>query len=736
MTVSKIHDLMTEKVVPESVMPQNISACLMDEDPVVPELDAFTFLNRVRALGIGSADFLYLLKGCGAPEEAVEKIQNNPAMNLQSLIVTLESSGLTSQDYTRMLYTARQIWEKTLTVRLDKVKAAESGRDEDISADEPEDVNDEVTDTEVSAPDKKEFVVNIPRDTEEYEEADASSPEIEEHEEPEVDADEDDAPAYSDVVQDRIGYQRIPRDEDAPANHSGKIVAASIGACLLVGFGVAIDHTDFFAAEDKLPSAVMAADHTEIFNDIYTAYTAGSFGGENVLLPSDSTERVFGDLLITQPQELGVYNVGDSAFAASPELITVYAEKDDNAYILCEITPPEGAEFIEIVCGKEQLAAVFADDNSVGVAAYSDKGEVLYTIHQAGVLTDICTNKLDTISFGTVFTPDFSESFTIDQTSQYLPLISAGGEVCTVSADRIARTEGANGCSYAVYGEYSLTDGSIVDNAAALGDPIYSDADKFMAVMKADSGYDIILHGDSEENPLLTTHINDLIACDMGDTVAIILSEDAEPYDSVIKTDKEFNIVATAERETDGSTTVYLHSFGFEKVAAVTNIPAEVTSIKMTQGKLYICDENGTAMVMDISDPAAPKIMELTAAEGVIRDEYALCSSVAEGLLKLTLYKLDGETAAEAGSTTKAISAPEGEIAEMCNGNTFHIGGEERCAAAYTYFDGVSVISAYALFGKTNTAYTLFDDKNGFTAAVPLGDRLYLFYGKNALKIE
>ncbi len=733
MTVSKIHDYMTEKVVPESVMPQNIAACLMDDDPVVPELDAFTFLNRVRALGIGSADFLYLLKGCGAPEEAVEKIENNPAMNLQSLIVTLESSGLTSQDYTRMLYTARQIWEKTLTVRLDKAKAAPEDEDDE---DEYEYVS------EAEAPvseNKNEFVVNIPKDTEDYdytpdEEYDEET-EIPDEEYDHPDEEDNDVPVYKDVTHGRIGYQRIPREEDLPANHSGKIVAASIGACVLLGLGVAVDHTDFFTTEVKLPSAVMALDHTEIFNDIYTAYTAGSFGGESVILPSDSNGRVFGGLLITQPQELGVYNVGDSAFAAAPELITVYTEKDDSASILCEISPPEGAEFIDIVCNKELLAAVFADENSVGVAAYSDKGEVLYTIHQAGVLTDICIDKIDTISFGTVYTPDFSESFTIEQTEQYLPIISAGGKVQTVPADRIARTEGANGCSYAVYGEYSLADGSLISDAAALGDPVYSDAEKFMAVMKADSGYDIVIHGDSEEEPLLTTHINDLIACDMGDTVAMILSEDAEPYDSVIKADKEFNIVATAERESNGSTTIYLHSFDFERVAAVTNIPAAVTSIKMDQGMLYIYDENGVAMVLNVSDVHAPEIPELTAANGVIRGDYALCNSVTEGLLKLTLYKLEGDKATEVGSTTRAIEAPEDELATMCNGNTIYI-GEDRYAAAYTYFDGVSVISAYALFGRTNTSYTLFDDKNGFTAAIPLGNRLYLFYGNNAIKVE
>ena len=121
MNVVQLRDYMAEKVIPEKVMPQNIAEFLMDEEAELPELNAFTFLNRLRSLGIGSADFLYLLEGCGAPAEAIERIRRNPAMNLQSLIITLDSSGLTSQDYTRMLYTARQMWERTLTMRLENI---------------------------------------------------------------------------------------------------------------------------------------------------------------------------------------------------------------------------------------------------------------------------------------------------------------------------------------------------------------------------------------------------------------------------------------------------------------------------------------------------------------------------------------------------------------------------------------------------------------------------------------
>ena len=140
MTVSEIRSLMLEKVIPESLLPQNIAVCLMDENAAPPELDAFTFLNRLRSLGIGSADFLYLLKGCGAPEEAVSKIEQHPDMNLQTLIVTLESSGLTPKDYTRMLYTARQLWEHTITMRIDSGEleaAAESRQEEQPEPQDP-----------------------------------------------------------------------------------------------------------------------------------------------------------------------------------------------------------------------------------------------------------------------------------------------------------------------------------------------------------------------------------------------------------------------------------------------------------------------------------------------------------------------------------------------------------------------------------------------------------------------
>lgn len=136
---------MLKKVVPEKIIPQNIADFLVDENAELAEPDAYTFLTRLRGLGVGSADFIYLLEGCGAPKEAVIKIKSNPAMNLQTLILTLDNSGMTSKDYMRILYTARQIWEKTLTTRLETAEAVvDSSAVNDASENSIEDIDNAV----------------------------------------------------------------------------------------------------------------------------------------------------------------------------------------------------------------------------------------------------------------------------------------------------------------------------------------------------------------------------------------------------------------------------------------------------------------------------------------------------------------------------------------------------------------------------------------------------------------
>ncbi|MCH5208952.1 MAG: hypothetical protein J1F04_08705, partial [Oscillospiraceae bacterium] len=115
MTVEELRAVMRRRVVPENLVVQNIVEYLMDDSAQLPRLNAFTFLSRLQQLGMASADFVVLLEGCGAPPTLVDKIKANPAMNLNSLVLALDNSGLTSEDYSRILYTARLVWEQTQT---------------------------------------------------------------------------------------------------------------------------------------------------------------------------------------------------------------------------------------------------------------------------------------------------------------------------------------------------------------------------------------------------------------------------------------------------------------------------------------------------------------------------------------------------------------------------------------------------------------------------------------------
>lgn len=761
MTVSKLYEYMSEKVVPESVMPQNITSILADDDePTIPELDAFTFLNRVRALGIGSADFLYLLKGCDAPESAVEKIENNPAMNLQSLVVTLEESGLTSQDYTRMLYTARQIWERTLTMRIEKVQPTEEpeedysddyedeqpyedipqeseaiAEDEAVGFDEEPDYDSEADDTEESGDPDEDYGEDEESDSadDDYEEAE-SEPDEKDEDEPQ--------PVLTGRQRPQKEYSKNDDfdsffDENKPVKrHNGKIAAAAVGAAVLTGLALAMDYVGFKPAEISLPTATFAESEEKLFAEIFYAYDNGSgnIGGESVYGFSDSRQQLFGEMLITTPEELGCYTLGSSAFAAAPQLITVYGEQDGELVTKTTITPPEGARFTEIVTSPKQLTAVFVSDEGAGFAAYDESGKQLFSTLQHGTLTDI-TIDAESISLGTVYVPKFSESFTVSEGEKYLPLYETGGEIRTIPADYIVTDGESSGCGYAVFGEYSLENGEVISTTAALGDPLYSDSEEFMAIMLTDEGSRLITL-DKEGSPELLD-VADLITCDMGDVVMTKLPEDAEPYDSTIEFEDIQPVIATAEKDENGELKIFLRGFDLKPVSAITGVPEEMTSIRIEDGILYICGENGVLNAADISNPIEPRFIEFTEANGAIRDNYALTCDIEDKAVKLTLYKHnDVDKAVEAGSCTRPVSPADGKTAEMCGGNTLFIGDETLAGAAYTYFDGVSMISEYAVFGKTNTAFTLFDDKDGFTAAVETDGTVHLVYGEDSFTVQ
>lgn len=686
---------MTDKIVPESVVPQNIAACLMEDNPTIPELDAFTFLNRVRALGIGSADFLYLLKGCGAPEEAIEKIESNPAMNLQSLIVTLDRSGLTSKDYTRMLYTARQMWERTLTMQISDLEDEE---EEHIPS--PAEIAEET-------------------DNDEYEDITDST---------DSENETDDQIEGSDEITEN------DKEETVSAVHTGKIAAAAIGACVLLGLSGVMNFFDLTKPSEPVINAHYAADHTEIFSNIYTAYTAGKLGGENTFSITPDDSELFGKLMIKHPQELGVHSFAGSAAAAEKNRITIYNSIEDALVTKAIISPPEGAHFVEVFTKNDKLYAIFSDSNNAGFTAFDSSGKALFSMHQAGVLTDIAVDDTG-ISLGTVYIPDYNRSFTIDDLEEYMPVIYLDGKGKVLPAYNIALTDSTNGCGYAVYGKYDPETGAALRTAAILGDPVYSDADNFMAVMKNESGYDII-SGYTDGEELTAAELTSVSACDMGDKEILVISEDTDPTDSSTPaTESVANVIATAEKDENGADIIYLRGHDMEPISAIVNIPSEISALRLDGDTLYVYGENGVQMAADISDPKSPALIEFTDTYGITKDGLALCGEVSDKLVRFTLYQMVDNEMREINNSSKIVNAV-GEAPALGGGNTFYIESAERCAAAYTYFDGVSVVSEFALFGKSNTAHTLFDDKTGFTSAALINDQLHLIYDSNSIIIK
>lgn len=83
----------------------------------------------------------------------------------------------------------------------------------------------------------------------------------------------------------------------------------------------------------------------------------------------------------------------------------------------------------------------------------------------------------------------------------------------------------------------------------------------------------------------------------------------------------------------------------------------------------------------------------------------------------------------QADSFSKTLTAAELESFRFVGRNTTVVNGTECSGAAYTWFDGVSLVSEFAEMGKSRNIRTLYDDPDGFTAAAYTNDGLVLLCG-------
>lgn len=838
MTVGEMRELMRRRVVPEEIVPQNIINLLMDdEDAAPPELDAFSFLTRLRGLGIGSADFMYLMEGCGAPRQVVDRIKNNPAMNLQGLILTLENSELTADDYSRILYTARQIWERTLTLRLRKSEMlsrggeeredytepsfeevmddldkpdedAVSGRDEleetaaaetDAETDGNAPAEETVGDTAEITPLRSEETAPA-EENEEYAETEYAEPvyegsEYEEAEDAEDAPEEEPADAYADFAEygsdpvyteeieptpprpyngdttaiikidadmlrknlaeradeseavraeamrlaaeraqreARAAYEAAgeyaekaePSDEEldelyetengepeAPEEpeepekpeepgrpepfvvriprehtyHKGAVIASSVGAAVVFGAAVAVP---LLPEPPVIRSIAYAEDNAEIFGDIYDAYYAGAAGGEKAHEPEFGYARIFGDLLVTS-EGFGTFSDGDNVYTVSADAVAAYSFVNGELTPLDDILPPDGTRIIDAFGDKDGLVTVFSGESECGFMRVSD-GTALFTVRQDGFITDL-EHTDGEISIGSVYTPRFTRTFGVADAMVYMPRLGVG-EKRALEPQRVIPS-GTRGYSYGISASYSASDGSTRAAVAALGDPIAASVDGRF-IMSGEE--DILLTAGEELTAVKTTGIKAAAFCKNGS--------------------------ATLE---DGS--ISLRGRDGTVVAALVNPPQPVASLWFEGDMLRLCGSGGVFDTRDCSDIANAKPVVLKPVNGAVVGENAVVFGKGANSFTLTEYKTDNGTAKPANEYTKTMKPELLETLEFGGVNTVIADGV-RFGAAYRYFDGVSVMSGFAIMEENGQIYPVeeqYDDRTGYTLAFKHGGSVY-----------
>ncbi|MDE7193534.1 MAG: hypothetical protein K2O14_06135 [Oscillospiraceae bacterium] len=786
MNVAQLRDYMAEKVIPEKVMPQNIAEFLMDEEAELPELNAFTFLNRLRSLGIGSADFLYLLEGCEAPAEAVERIRRNPAMNLQSLIITLDSSGLTSQDYTRMLYTARQMWERTLTMRLENMApnvrpqgdplgdTAEIAFNEEIAPEEPNEAPIEAEEPTETLPEPEYTSEMTAAENEEYPEPD---------DDPELLA----AMAYYKNIFSSIG--------DESGENAGD-------SC-----------SEIHAAETEPPEAV-PEEAADSFDDIReTGETDEEYGEvtEPPAPPYEPNEREeqefegtseFVQIDANQIMQELTSTLDEDRDGDEPQPEPVRTRQEGGYHKRALISAAVGAAAVfgagaavsamgfepsgvPVLSRAAEYTDVFAQTHS----SYNAKilgGEPFRLQNGGEILGELLIEPAEGLGVfntdGYVYTAESDIIIVYERGAA----LSESGTLAPPKGTEFIRVFEQDGAVFAVFSGKScgfmrveenepvfvseqdgvLTDIIIEDGCVKLGSvylPEFTEdftaeqIDKYLpetgaaGVIAAEKvllsgegcGYAVSAAYDTADGSVISSGAvmgravysaadGSFAALEYGEGVLLAaLSEDivTENAGELLGCARAGELTATAERCDEG-TVIYLRGADMKPLYAINNLSEDVVSLAFSGDTLLISGDKGVFAAIDCADAEEPAPLDLTRKTGAVKDGYALCGELSGALLTYTLYNGDGAV------SSYSVTLSERELSTLILGgrNTMVI-DPERCGFSFDCFDGVCTVSKYIVFGHSSAEETLFDDKTGFTAAAELDGKICLIYGAGSMTV-
>ena len=165
----------------------------------------------------------------------------------------------------------------------------------------------------------------------------------------------------------------------------------------------------------------------------------------------------------------------------------------------------------------------------------------------------------------------------------------------------------------------------------------------------------------------------------------------------------------------------------------ITGISAKISGMWFDGSVLTVDGEDGVILRADCSDTSAPKTLVLQNAEGICIGNSALTFSADGNAFTITRYERENGAARELAKFTKELPAEQLSTVKFGDlGAVLMIGA--KSGAAFSYFDGVSVVSEYAVFenGVTPQTVSVYDDKTGFTAAFEQNGKITAVCGEGA----
>lgn len=519
----------------------------------------------------------------------------------------------------------------------------------------------------------------------------------------EEDSDDEDEDNEDDEDEDYSEDEEYDEYDDDEYDNSERLIASgynkpaliisAVGAAIL--FLICAYFTMFGNFSSTVKKTVYAKDAEEIFMEIYESYTAGNIGDENAA-EYFSGEKLFGTKLVSQ-KGFGVFTDGAFTYTVSEEKIIPHSGLDVNQTAGSEILPPENAKFVDFIQGEGFVAAIFSGTECGFIKL--QKGETVFTVIQDGSLCDYFADENE-ISFGSVYVPRYTHTFNASDINEYCPRLGKN-EKTPVAAENIALGN-SSGCSFAVWGKYSLSDGNVMSAKAAVGNPVYAGADGICAMNFKDN--------------------------DQNEFGRIIRLADEI---SSVKTDKitlgasENNISAFLTENQ-----IIVLDENLEEKSVLQNFAQTPSGMKFEGNVLLLNGEDGIFSAVNCSDPTNPDVLETQKENGVVFGDKAVLFST-EGKIEVRLMSLENGEEKQTAVYEKQLSDEEMPTAELGGAEQTAVCGE-NCAFSYKYFDGVSVVSVCAVFGNETSETALYDDRTGYSAVFAFENKLIAVSSKGA----